>query len=54
MKPRNFPARKLARQARAEGAHVSPEAIEQARGIRTKKLLASASPERRLRRRGRM
>lgn len=39
MKPRNFPARKLARQIKAgafkvEGEHI---ALEQARAIRTKK-----------------
>lgn len=36
MKPRNFPARKLARQKRA-GHPVSDAAIAAARGVRTKK-----------------
>lgn len=54
MKPRNFPARKLARAAAAEGRRPSDAELDQARGIRTKKLMATASPERRLRRRGRI
>lgn len=41
MKPKNFPARKLARQLRAQGSTWPPEAhaqIDHARAIRSKKL----------------
>lgn len=54
MKPINFPARKLARQKRA-GHAVSDAQIALARGQRSKKTPQDTwSPERRLRRRGRI
>lgn len=37
MKPSNFPARKLKRQAKAQGKSVSPQQVSEARSVRTKK-----------------
>lgn len=54
MKPKNFPARKLARQKRA-GLAVTAAALTAAQGQRSKKTPRDSwSPERSFRRRGRV
>lgn len=55
MKPSNFPARKMLRKASA-GQRPQPTTaeIDTARAIRTKKQMATATPERRAYRRGKI